>query len=173
MIYDTQQFYNATLATLAGLFGGALSFRLLPPLAPALRTGRLLALTSRDLRRLATSEIRWRRDDWESRIYGRFSVLPDTAEPLQRAQLLGALSVGGAIIQFCSFADRLNMSAELDDPLRAIAGGNSAVAIARLGAHDDALAARPESVALRARACILAISQALTLHAAYFDEETK
>ena len=147
-----------------------LSFRLLPPLTPALRTRRLLALTLRDLRRLATS--RRTEDNRERRIYSRFSALPDTVEPLQRAQLLAALSVGSAIIQLCSFADRLNMSAELDEPLRAIAGGNSAVAIARLAALDDALAARAESVALGARACILAISQGLTLHAAYFDEET-
>ena len=142
---------------------------MLPPLAPALRTRRLLALTSRDLRRLATSAIRRRRDDWESRMYGRLSVLPDTAEPLQRAQLMAALSVGGAIIQLCSIARRLNMSTELDEPLRAMARGNSAVAIARLGELDDALASRPDIFALRARARILAISQALTRHAAYFD----
>ena len=169
MSYDTLQFYNGALARFAGLVGAALSFLLLPPLAPALRTRRLLALTLRDLRRLATSVIRRRRDDWESRIYSRFSALPDTVEPLQRAQLLAALSVGGAIIQLCSFADRLNINTELDEPLRAIAGGNSAVVIARLGALDDALAARPDSVALGARACILAISQVLTLHAAYFE----
>jgi hypothetical protein len=92
---------------------------------------------------------------------------------LQRAHLLAALSVGVAIIQLCSFADRLNISKELDEPLRALAGGNSTVAIVRLGALDDALAARPDGVALHARAYILAISQALTVHAAYFDEETE
>jgi hypothetical protein len=31
--YDTQQFYNAALATFAGFVGAALSFRVLPPLA--------------------------------------------------------------------------------------------------------------------------------------------
>ena len=45
MSYDTQQFYNAALAIVAGVGAGALSFRLLPPLSPALRTRRLLALT--------------------------------------------------------------------------------------------------------------------------------
>jgi hypothetical protein len=81
--------------------------------------------------------------------------------------------VGGAIIQLCSFAERLNISCELDEPLRAIADGNSAVAIARLGALDDALPSRLDAVALRARPCVLVMSQALTLHAAYFDEETE
>jgi hypothetical protein len=54
-----------------------------------------------------------------------------------------------------------------------MARGNSAVAIARLGELDDALASRPDTFALRARACVLAISQAFTRHAAYFDQATK
>jgi uncharacterized membrane protein YccC len=37
MSYDTQQFYNAALAIVAGLGGAALPFRLLPPLSPILR----------------------------------------------------------------------------------------------------------------------------------------
>jgi hypothetical protein len=65
------------------------------------------------------------------------------------------------------------MSTELDEPLRAMARGNSAVATARLGELDDALASRPDIVALRARACVLAMSQALTRHFAYFDQATE
>ena len=57
MSYDPAQFYNTALAIVAGVGAGALSFRLLPPLSPALRTRRLLALTLRDLRRLATGAI--------------------------------------------------------------------------------------------------------------------
>jgi uncharacterized membrane protein YccC len=173
MSYDPQQFYNRTLATLAGLVAAALSFRLLPPLAPALRTRRLLASTLRDLRRLATSATRRSRVGWRSRMYSRLSVLPDTAKPLQRARLVAALSLGGAIIQLCSLAHQLNAGTELDEPLKAIAGGKSAVAIARLGALDDVLAARQGRVALRARGCILAISQSLAQHAVYFDEGTE
>jgi len=41
--------------------------------------------------------------------------------------------------------------------------------IARLARLDEALAARPGAVALRARASVLAMSEALTQHAAYFD----
>jgi uncharacterized membrane protein YphA (DoxX/SURF4 family) len=51
--YDTLQFYNSALAIVAGAGAATLAFRLLPPLSPALRTRRLLALTLRDLRRLA------------------------------------------------------------------------------------------------------------------------
>jgi uncharacterized membrane protein YccC len=171
--YDTQQFYNAASATFAGFVGAALSFRLLPPLAPAFRTRRLLALTLRDLRRLATSATRKRRNAWESRMYGRLSVLPDTAEPSQRAQLVAALSMGSAIIRLCLLAHQLKMTNQLDSPLGAIARGDSAVAIARLAALDNALAARADAVTLQARACLLVISQALTRNAAYFDTATE
>ena len=102
-------------------------------------------------------------------MYSRLAVLPDTAEPLQRARLMAALSKDSAMIQLCSFAHRLNMSTELDAALRAMARGSSAVATARLGELNGALASRPDNVALRARACILAMSQALTRHATYFD----
>jgi uncharacterized membrane protein YccC len=38
MHYDTAQYYNSALAIFAGSFAALLSFRLLPPLSPALRT---------------------------------------------------------------------------------------------------------------------------------------
>src|SRR5258708_38628419 len=76
MSYDTQQFYNAALAIVAGLGAAAMSFRLLPPLSPTLRTRRLLALSLRDLRRLATGPIPRMANDWGSRISSRLSALP-------------------------------------------------------------------------------------------------
>src|SRR5271169_4274753 len=47
MTYNTEQFYNAALAIVAGVGAAAVSFRLIPPLSPAFRTQRLLALTLR------------------------------------------------------------------------------------------------------------------------------
>jgi uncharacterized membrane protein YccC len=64
MSYDTVQFYNAALAIVAGSGAAAVSFRLLPPLSPEFRTRRLLALTLRDLRRLATGPIPRAPFDW-------------------------------------------------------------------------------------------------------------
>ena len=58
MTYDTAQFYNAALAIVVGCGLAPLAFRLLPPLSPALRARRLLALTLRDLRRLAIARLR-------------------------------------------------------------------------------------------------------------------
>jgi uncharacterized membrane protein YccC len=169
MGYDTQQFYNAALALVAGAGAAALSFRLLPPLSPAFRTRRLLALTLRALRSLATGAIPRTPDDWEGRMYGRLSVLPDAAEPLQRSQLVAALSVGNEIIQLRLIARQLDLGSGLDAALEALAQGNSAIATKRLAFLDQALAARLGAAALRARGSILAMSEALTEHSIYFD----
>jgi uncharacterized membrane protein YccC len=174
MSYDTLQFYNFALAINAGSGVGALSFRLLPPLSPAFRARRLLALTLRDLRRRATGRIPWMTADWEGRIYGRLAVLPDAAEPLQRSQLMAALSVGTEIIQLRRIVPRLGLDSDLDAALEALAQGNSAIATARLTQFDDRLASLPgdgseASLALRARGSILAITEALIDHASYFD----
>src|SRR5712671_3528165 len=174
MSYDTVQFYNSASAIVAGVGAAALSFRLLPPLSPAFRTRRLLALTLRDLRRLATGPIPRAPDDWEGRMYGRIAALPDAAQPLQRSQLLAALSVGTEIIQLRRIARRLDLGSELDVALAAVAEGNSAVATTRLAVLDHVLASLAGAgtgarAALRARGGVLVVSEALTQHASYFD----
>jgi uncharacterized membrane protein YccC len=171
MSYDPQQYYNAALAIIAGAGAGAFSFRLLPPLSPAFRTRRLMALTLRDLRRLATGPLPRTPDDWEGRMYGRFAALPDQAQPLQRSQLMAAFSVGSKIIQLRHIASRLERDTALDSALDALAQGQCVIAVERLAAVDRALASRPGATpaVLRARGFILAISASLTLHAAYFD----
>jgi hypothetical protein len=174
MSYDTVQFYNAALAIVVGVGAGALSFRLLPPLSPALRTRRLLALMLRDLRRLTTGSIPRTANEWEARTYGRLSALPEQAEPLQRAQILAALSVGTEIIRLRRVAHRFEPHAELDAALDAVARGDSSVATKRLAQYDKRLANLPSTkpgarVRLRARGSILVMSEALAQHAAYFD----
>jgi uncharacterized membrane protein YccC len=172
--YDTLQFYNSALAIVAGAGAAALAFRLLPPLSPGLRTHRLLAFSLRDLRRLTTGPIPWTANEWEGRVYSRLSELPEQAEPLQRAQLLAALAVGTEIIRLRRVARRFELQPELDAALDALAGGDSSAAIERLGGLDQMLAAlsisRPGArIRLRARGSILAMSEALAQHAAYFD----
>ena len=71
MNYDTVQYYNSALAVFAGCAAAAVSFRLLPPQSPAIRTRRLVALTLRDLRRLAADPVLRTSDDWEGLMYGR------------------------------------------------------------------------------------------------------
>ncbi len=172
--YDPQQFYNFALAIVAGSGAAALSFRLLPPLSPAFRTRRLLALTLRDLRRLAKDRISWTAEDWEGRTYGRLAALPDAAEPLQRSQLLAGSAVGTEIIQLRHIASSLGLGADLDAALAPFAQGNSAIATTRLAQLEDRLASLPgdgsePSLALQARGSILAIWEALSEHASYFD----
>ena len=77
MTYDTAQFYNTALGILAGCAVAPLAFRLLPPLSPALRARRLLALMLSDLRRLTTAPLPPGLDDWEGRMVGRLVALPD------------------------------------------------------------------------------------------------
>jgi uncharacterized membrane protein YccC len=175
MSYDTAQFYNLALAILIGSGSAALSFRLLPPLSPAWRTERLLALTLRDLRRLAIAPVAWASDDWDGRVYGRLGVMPDEAEPRQRAQLLTALSVGSEILKLCRTVGPA-LSPELDAALIALAQGNSAMARRWLSRLDQHLISVPGPQAsdprtLQTRASILAISEALAWHADYFNEQ--
>lgn len=174
MVYDTQQFYNTALAIIVGVAAAALSFRLLPPLPPALFIPRLLALTLRDLRRLAAAPLPSNCTGWENRVQARLAAVAESAEPLQRARLVAAFSVGREIFQLRHSAEALRLRPELDAAFAAIAAGDSAGAIADLEALDRRLAAAPTTSAetqdlLRARGRILVVSEALAQHAAYFD----
>jgi uncharacterized membrane protein YccC len=176
IIYDTQQFYNSALAIVVGAGAATLAFRVLPPLSPALRARRLLALTLSGLRRLPTAPILPTRGRWESRVYGRLSVLPEQAKPLQRAQLLAALSVGTEIIRLRHTARRIHLGADIDDALEGVARRQSALATERLARIYNALDVVPvagpkASMTLRAQGSIRAISEALVRHAPYFDSE--
>jgi hypothetical protein len=100
--------------------------------------------------------------------------MPEQAEPLQRAQLLAALSVGTETIRLRRLARRFDQEIELDAALEAVALGDSIVAIERFGRLDRMLAIVPstrpgERLRLRARGSVLAVSEALACHAAYFD----
>jgi uncharacterized membrane protein YccC len=174
MNYDTAQYCNSALAIVVGCGVAPLAFLLLPPLSPALRVRRLLALASRDLRHLAIAPVLPTLDYWESRVYSRLTVLPDQASPSQRAQLLAALSVGTEIIGLRQVAAHLGMTAELDAALHDIALGHSTKAIAKLRQFDDRLASTRETgteaaMALRGRGRVLVISEAIAEHGDYFD----
>jgi uncharacterized membrane protein YccC len=169
MSYDPEQYYNTALTIIVGAGAGAFSFRLLPPVSPAHRSRRLLASTLRDLRRLATGPLPNTPSDWEQRMYARFALLPDQAQPLQRSWLVAALSAGSKIIRLRHLCRELGFSSDLAAALEAVTRGNCATAAAKLAGLDAALASRPGAAALRARGLILAISSALTQHSSYFD----
>ena len=107
-------------------------------------------------------------------MHSHIAALPDAAEPLQRAQIVTTLSVGSEIINLRRIAPQLGFGSELDAALAALADGDSAAANARLAALDRRLGSLPDSdpqarLALRARALILGIGDALEQHRAYFD----
>jgi hypothetical protein len=102
--------------------------------------------------------------------------MPDVATPLQRAQLLAALSAGSEIIRLRGFACGIEDDAGLGRALAAIARGKSAHATTHLARLDAALAIRADPAPraqhiLRMRSSVLALSEVLTLHADYFDAE--
>jgi uncharacterized membrane protein YccC len=174
MSYDTVQFCNSALAIVVGCGVAAVSFRLLPPLSPAFRVERLLELTLHDLRRLATANVGRLPADWQGRIYKRLVAMPDEAEPLQRGQLLTALSLGRNIIALRRVAAQRGLASDLDAALEPFAQGNSAAAVAELERLDRRLTSPTESdpqtlLILQERARILLICDALMEHRAYFD----
>jgi uncharacterized membrane protein YccC len=178
MTYDTADFYNTVLAIFVGMAASGLAMVLLPLPAPAVRTARLLALTLRDIRRLAVAKRVAAADDWEARLYGRLSALPPQAEPGQISWLATALSVGLEIIRLRRAGRRLDLGPDFAAALEAFAAGRSALVRERLAQVDRRLAAMapakaPVSIALRARGSIRSISEALARHAVYFDAEAR
>jgi uncharacterized membrane protein YccC len=174
--YDTAQYYNVALAMVAGAAAATLSFRLLPPLSPQWQTRRLLALTLRDLRRLATDPFPGTPADWQSLVYSRFAAMPEQADLVQHARLVAALSVGLEIISLRSLTRPFDIRVDLDGAFGALAQGNSAVATERLASVERsfvalASAARGTAVGLPMRASILAMSEVLADHGDYFDEQ--
>jgi uncharacterized membrane protein YccC len=171
MVYDTAAFYNAALALVAGAALAALAFLLLPPLSPAIRTRRLLASTLRDLRRIAAGHGPCRTREWKRRMYARLIALPNSAGPLERAQLTAAVTAGVALIHLHRAARTLPIG--LEPAFIGISLGRCIVAAEALARVDETLAAIPlKGVSLkrviRARASVLALTEILDQHAVYF-----
>ena len=170
--YDTYKFLNTGLEVIAGAIAAAIAIRLVPPLSPLRRARRLLALTLRDLRRLAVRR-RWRsRTDWMILCSQRCAAMPEQATPLQRAQLLAALSAGEAVIDLRDTSAELAGRGALDRALASLAAPNSAGArhwLARFSA-EQALGEAPEALlGMRGRAAAATIAETLGRHSAFFD----
>jgi uncharacterized membrane protein YccC len=176
MTYDASQFWNSASAILAGIAFGALAMLILPPLSPAIRTQRLLALALADLRRLARrASSQGQDDEWESRGVARLLAMPEQAEPLERAELIDAVAVGGEIVRFRSGAPRFVPRAVVDGALDAFADGRSGEAIERFREIDRQLAALPAAepgrrILLRLRASIRVLTGQLAQFGSYFDD---
>jgi uncharacterized membrane protein YccC len=168
MSYNTIQFYNTALAILAGCAAGAMSFRLIPPLSPRLRSQRLLALSLRDLRRAAADPGR-RSRSWEGRLYSRIAALPGDAEPRQRGVLVTALTVGRSIVSLRQAAPQLGFAGEFDRAMRHFSSGDCSATMTQLEAADRKLADDDDLAVMRARGQLLAVRDALSDHRVYFE----
>jgi uncharacterized membrane protein YccC len=173
--FDASQFWNSASGILVGIACGAAAMRILPPVPPAIRTQRLLALALADLRRLATRASPGRQDDWQSRGVARLLAMPEQADPVERAQLVAVVAVGREIVRLRRVAPRFVSDAPVDAALQALADGRSGKAIERLRDIDRLLAALPHAEAasrilLRLRASMLAISGQLAEFGLYFDD---
>ena len=173
--FDASQFWNSSSGILVGIAVGAVAMLILPPLSPAIRIQRLLALTLADLRRLAKRSSRRREDDWESRIVARFLAMPEQAEPVERAELVAAMAVGNHIVRLRRVAPRFVPAAAVDAALQALAEGQSGEASERLQDIDRQLAALPRTrsggrAVLGLRAGLLVICGQLASYGSYYDE---
>jgi uncharacterized membrane protein YccC len=173
MVYDTAAFYNTALALVAGAALAALAFLLLPPLSPAVRTRRLLASALRDLRQIAAGHAPRRSREWKHRMYARLIAVPNSAGPLERAQLTAAVTAGTELIHLHRTARTLLIGAQLEAAFSALSKGRCTVATEALARVDQDLASRPLQGgslkrAIRARASALALTEILDQHAVYF-----
>jgi uncharacterized membrane protein YccC len=170
--YDTGKFLNSGFEVIVSTVAAAISLRLIPPLSPLWRARRLLALTLRDLRRLAVAR-RWRsRTDWSSLCCHRLAAMPDAATPLQLAQLLAALSTGEAVIDLRGARPHLAGQDLLDQALTSLAEPDSVAARYWLSRFNEAqnLGTPSEALAeMRGRSAATVIGDALARHGAFFD----
>ena len=107
-------------------------------------------------------------------MYSRLAVFPDSAPPLQRAQLVAAMFIGIEIVRLRRIIPPLGLDAELTAALAALGQDNSTAATAQLALIDRRLAALADQeslapLALRARSSLLALSDALFQYGPYFD----
>jgi uncharacterized membrane protein YccC len=174
MTFDAASFWNSALAILGGIGVATILMRAAPPLTPAYRTRRLLALILADLRRLAARGEPEGRRAWEGRARARLMAIPQSADPLERAEASSALAVGVDLIRLRDVAPRFVKRAEIERVLDAIAQGDNSIALARLADVDRALAALPPAasgrrIVLRLRASLLAIGGELNEFASFYE----
>ncbi len=145
--------------------------RLIPPVSPAYLTSRLLALTLRDLRRLAVGR-RWlNQRDWTGIISERIAAMPADAPLVHLAQLVAGLSVGEAVIHLRGTRSRLAGREALDKALACLATADTAGTrqwLSRFGAQQPQGEAPGALAGMRGLAAVTVIADALTQHADFF-----
>jgi uncharacterized membrane protein YccC len=169
--YDGVRLFNATLAISAGMVAAAIFMRLLPPMSPARRIRRLLALTLQDLRRLAGRRRSLEKGAWISVVSQRLAAMPEQATLDQEAQLLAGLSVGETSIALLQARPHLLGGDALDHAFGCLAGANVAGTrewLARFCAQQPEGVTAEAQRGMRAAVEATLMADALTRHADFF-----
>ncbi|UDQ91736.1 FUSC family protein [Xanthobacter autotrophicus] len=96
--YDASTFFNIALTIILGNIIGTLFFIIIPGLSPEVRTRRLLALSVRDLRRLAARSQARDAARWTAVMTRRVEDLPPQATDAQASSLMTLFILGRALI---------------------------------------------------------------------------
>jgi len=105
-------------------------------------------------------------------------AMPDQAEPVERAELVAAMSVGNEIVRLRRVVPRFVPGAAVDTALQALAEGRSGEATERLKDIDRQLAALPSirpgsRVVLGLRAGLLVICGQLASYPSYYSQRIR
>ncbi len=152
--YDASSFFNIALTIILGNIIGLLFFIVIPGLSPEVQARRLLALSVRDLRRLAAEPEPRDGARWTAVMTRRVEDLPPQATDEQAAALVRLFALGRALI-----ALRDAVAGEVESRLFTRAGAELAAgcpSAARItfGDLERVLAERPAPPATEAPACV-------------------
>ncbi len=102
--FDTVSFYNSALGIVGGCLAGALALVLIPPVPKLMRADRLVELSLRDLRRIASGRRTPTPAAWQHRITARLIAMPEGVDPVHGSRLVAALSTGLQVLRLRSLA---------------------------------------------------------------------
>ncbi|MFG1192014.1 FUSC family protein [Xanthobacter flavus] len=132
--YDASTFFNIALTIILGNIIGTLFFIIIPGLSPEVRARRLLALSVRDLRRLAGRPQARDAARWTAVMTRRVEDLPPQATDAQASSLMTLFILGRALILLReASADEVERR-RISDASAALAEGR--VALARIAFGD-------------------------------------
>lgn len=141
--YDASTFFNIALTIILGNIIGTLFFIIIPGLSPEVRTRRLLALSVRDLRRLAARSQARDAARWTAVMTRRVEDLPPQATDAQASSLTTLFVLGRALILLREAPASEVERRRISDASAALAEGRVAIARIAFGDMERVLSERP------------------------------
>ena len=140
---------------------------LIPPVPKLLRADRLVDLSLRDLRRLASG--RWcpTAGAWQNRVHARLIAMPEGVDPVYGSRLVATLSTGLQVLRLRGLAGRGAAGDRLRAALECLARGDVDGMLAGLDAVDAERAGSPD---LRVPTAIQVVRDVVRQHRHEFEE---